>query len=270
MAKENWYHAAGIIWPHLVSAAVRRATYPYHEIASWVGTLDVKAGKALGPIQEYCLEARLPPLNILGVSKATGKPGDGFIAWDLNDLDVAYEAVYAFNWSALENPFDRFGVNDTLESLAEELLETPHNAQSIYGVAKTRGNAQRIFRTALLRAYGERCAICGLGFVQALDAAHIISWEHATAKERLDPANGILLCATHHKLFDAGELTVSRSMKVVYCDPEMEQPDYRTFDKLLVVDFHSKEIGLPANERLRPNPEYLRVSHDHWGWGDLR
>ncbi|WP_180970730.1 HNH endonuclease [Burkholderia sp. WAC0059] len=269
MARDNWYHAAGIIWPRLVSASTRRETHTYHEIASWVGTLNINAGKALGPIQEHCIESGLPPLSILGVNKATQKPGDGFTAWGFDNLDAGYQAVYAFNWSALENPFDRFGPDDTPESLAEELLETPGNAAQIYKVAKTRGNAQRIFRAALLHAYEGRCAICGFGFEEALEAAHIIRWDDASPQQRLDPANGLLLCATHHKLFDAGYLTVDCSMKVIYWDPEMEEKDYRTFDKLLTVDFHSREIALPSKKRLHPNPDHLRVSHHYWEWGDL-
>jgi len=47
----------------------------------------------MGVIQDYCLEEKLPPLTILLVNQH-GRPGEGFIAWDVDDLDEGYRPRY--------------------------------------------------------------------------------------------------------------------------------------------------------------------------------
>ncbi|MFN0083798.1 MAG: HNH endonuclease [Blastocatellia bacterium] len=43
--------------------------------------------------------------------------------------------------------------------------------------------------------------MCGIAFLELLDAAHIISHKEAGTH---DPRNGMILCASHHRAFDAG------------------------------------------------------------------
>ena len=47
----------------------------------------------LGLIQNYCIEEKLPPLTILVVDKS-GKPGTGFIAYDVDKLAEGMALVY--------------------------------------------------------------------------------------------------------------------------------------------------------------------------------
>ena len=49
-----------------------------------------------GPIQDWFLHEKQPPLTILAMSGRRHRPGEGFIAWNVNDLDEGYEQVYAF------------------------------------------------------------------------------------------------------------------------------------------------------------------------------
>ena len=53
-----------------------------------------------------------------------------------------------------------------------------------------------------------------MSYVEALEAAHIIPWSKASLEERLLSKNGLLLCATHHRLFDAGLLTLSPTFQI--------------------------------------------------------
>lgn len=269
MENKNWFHAAGIVWPMLTDAAARGNTITYGNIAPHIQTNPLSVGRALGPIQDYCLENHLPPLTAIVVGKTSNEPGAGFIAWDIDDVGSAHTKVFEFRWSSIDNPFGGFDEYDTIESLASEIVSTPHAAAAIYRKVRVRGVAQLIFRQALLSAYECRCAICGLSFSAALEAAHIIPWNKATPGQRLDPANGLLLCASHHKLLDANLMTVSRLLKVVYYDPDMADGDYSEFDGALTARLHGKPIHLPKEERLRPNPEYLRQVHIDTKWGDL-
>lgn len=267
--KKNWYHAAGAIWPLLVSSAARHSTVTYAQIAPIIPTNPLSVGKALGPIQDYCLDNRLPPLTSIVVQKATGIPGEGFIAWDVDDLTSAHASVFNFNWALVANPYGDFGTADTPESLAEQIVANPSSAREIYAMVKVRGVAQYIFRAALLGAYENKCAICRFSFPNALDAAHIIPWERANPDQRLDPRNGILLCSLHHRLFDAGLITLTESWKVSYYDPEMKDGPYSSADKQMTVNLHGTNAHLPTNRKLRPCVQSLAFHHKQHDLGPL-
>jgi putative restriction endonuclease len=73
------------------------------------------------------------------------------------------------------------------------------------------------FREHVLLAYERRCAICGyegrLGVqTVAVDAAHVRWWAFAGPD---GVANGICLCAMHHKLFDLGVVGISDSHRLL-------------------------------------------------------
>ena len=67
---------------------------------------------------------------------------------------------------------------------------------------------QRRFRQLLLKHYPAECAYCGLDVLQVLDAAHIKSDSEGG---KASTKNGRLLCANHHRAFDAGILRWSGS-----------------------------------------------------------
>jgi predicted restriction endonuclease len=58
------------------------------------------------------------------------------------------------------------------------------------------------FRADLEQRWNGLCAVTGCGAV--LQASHIKPWADCNNQERLDPANGLLLCANIHALFDSG------------------------------------------------------------------
>lgn len=60
------------------------------------------------------------------------------------------------------------------------------------------------FRTNLMRMWDEQCAVTGCSVSEALRASHIKPWRSASNRERLDPANGLLLVANLDALFDRG------------------------------------------------------------------
>ncbi|MCX7112205.1 MAG: HNH endonuclease [Proteobacteria bacterium] len=268
MAK-NWEHAAGIVWSLLVVAAKRNETRIYGvDIAPAINTNALSVTHALSPIQDYCLESRLPPLTAIAVNKG-GIPGSGFIAWDVDDLVSAHQKVFAYDWEKIPNPYASFGPQDTSASLAQKIVDDPGNAEDVYTQVRVRGVIQIIFRAALIKAYDGQCAICGSTFKAAMDAAHLKSWQTSTPKERLDTRNGLLLCATHHRLLDAGLITVSQSHKVHYCDPGMEKRQYSMCDKGLTVDLHGKKIYLPSDQRHWPSRDYLTAHHREKRWGTV-
>lgn len=60
------------------------------------------------------------------------------------------------------------------------------------------------FRSALIAAWGGTCPVAEVDHVELLRASHIKPWAASTDHERLDPFNGLLLCAHVDALFDRG------------------------------------------------------------------
>jgi putative restriction endonuclease len=72
------------------------------------------------------------------------------------------------------------------------------------------------FREQVLMAYEYQCAFCGYdGMIDrsavGLEAAHVRWWAIGGPD---DPANGLCLCALHHKLFDKGVLGLTPQREV--------------------------------------------------------
>ncbi len=87
--------------------------------------------------------------------------------------------------------------------------EVRDSASPTYGAGAKRSRSAR-FREQVLLAYEHRCCVCGfdlrIGNVSAgLEAAHI-QWHTAGGPDV--EANGLSLCALHHKLFDLGAFTL--------------------------------------------------------------
>jgi putative restriction endonuclease len=253
--RKNWEHAAGVVWPLLVDRAKRRSKLFYEDLAPHIRTNNLNVGRALGPIQDYCLTNRHPPLTSIVVQKVTGLPGEGFIAWDFDDLEAGQTAAFDFDWSQIANPYGGFSDADTTDTLVAAIIARPEETAD--RKVRDRGVAQLIFRAALLRAYNRTCAMCGMTFEVALEACHMIPWSSATSNQRLDVRNGLLLCATHHALFDNGDLSVTTDYALEYADPHMAFRPYTPADKAISLELHGMKLRLPNDRRLWPSEEAI-------------
>jgi hypothetical protein len=87
---------AAQVWSVLALAARNRQVLTYDIVSKLVGVPRQGLGKALEPIQSYCLLEKLPPLTILVVREDTGLPGAGFIA--AADIPKTQIEVFAYDW----------------------------------------------------------------------------------------------------------------------------------------------------------------------------
>jgi putative restriction endonuclease len=264
--RKNWDQAAGAIWPALTSAAAERNLLKYGEIAPLIPTNPLSVGRALGPIQSYCLDANIPPLTAIVVGKTTGLPGSGFVAWDIDNLEEGIEGVFRYPWDTIANPFTGFADGTTEAGFADELVTYPDAAEGVYSRIKNRGVAQRVFRRALLKAYDNKCCMCGLSFESALEAAHIVPWSESSPAERMDPRNGLLLCSTHHRMFDAAEITIDVDYKIEYFDPEGSDGPYSAADHSLSISLHGSTIRLPKKLDVAPSMFAVNRRRDMDEW----
>lgn len=115
---------------------------------------------------------------------------------------------------------------------------------------------QESFRWRVLRAYGERCAVCRLQHTELLDAAHILPDGHPRG-EPIVP-NGLALCGLHHSAFDSHILGVRPDLVIDIRKDVLEEPDGPMLRHGLQ-GFHGLQIHVPRPADLRPSPELLAM-----------
>lgn len=210
----------------------------------------------LSAIYDYCNEHELPPLTILVTYKGAGKPIQDFIARNADEAQAALTLVHGYNWSQLENPFGFARDGTTEDDLARLIASSPDRAADVYQRVLVRGSAQAVFRRMLMHTYEGRCAFCGLSLAAALQAAHIVPWNAATNEQRLAPSNGVLLCATHHALYDSGAMGID-SQGTVVCDKTAFGKSLHDIDNQVTLDLHGHLAYLPDRPDHRPLPDAL-------------
>lgn len=90
---------------------------------------------------------------------------------------------------------------------------------------------QSAFREKLLEIYEYRCAITGCDAVDALEAAHITPYQ---GEKTNHPANGLILRADLHALFDLGLLAIDSATMSVRLAPQLMQTSYRELASIVV------------------------------------
>lgn len=126
-----------------------------------------------------------------------------------------------------------------------------------YEVSRQRDPA---FRTSVLQAYEQRCAVTGLwlaldGTIFGCEAAHI-KWHAYNGPDKV--ANGLALSPTMHKLFDRGAWTLTDDNKVLVSrnltgdDTSMQH----------LRSHHKKPIRPPLSEKDQPSPEFIKWHRD--------
>lgn len=251
--KPNHEQRAYYAWSELVRAAKERTLLRYTEIGNSIGIHHRAVGFALDPIHRYCIRENLPPLSILVVNE-TGLPGKGFTAWDSDRFDEGCELVFEHPWENEPNPFVYAADGARIEELAAELTARA-DPEEMYARVRVRGAAQELFRQVMLRTYRSRCAVCAFPIVEALDAAHLKQWSACSRRERLDPANGLLLCRNHHALFDAGLLAIGGDGRLCVNRNKVRSNAIDNLDGL--------RLRKPAVSGNEPGTQYLRWHREH-------
>ena len=83
-------------WSVLAFAAREQKVVSYEMLAEMTGMANT-SGRELGYVFYYCKRNKLPLLNLLAISKDTGRPGEGCPA-DLSDLPAQQARVFVYDW----------------------------------------------------------------------------------------------------------------------------------------------------------------------------
>jgi putative restriction endonuclease len=112
---------------------------------------------------------------------------------------------------------------------------------------------QARFRGRVIPAYELQCTICRLREVRLLDAAHITSDAEVLGEPAI--ANGLSLCAIHHRAFDQHLVAITPTYEVEVSRRLLDDEDGPMLD--LLKGFHGEPIFLPRRRIQRPDPERL-------------
>ncbi|RNF40389.1 HNH endonuclease [Planococcus salinus] len=133
--------------------------------------------------------------------------GQNIFTWEQEQLELAIEVVRKTE----HNPL--------MTLVAEMELEIKTKMR--------RGHEQ--FRASLQPLWKNECPLCGVAIDAALTASYAKPWKDSDDAERLDPYNGILLCANHAALYTAGLIafTGGGRLRVASRIPERDYSVYR-------------------------------------------
>ncbi len=117
---------------------------------------------------------------------------------------------------------------------------------------------QKHFRGALLREFKCKCAICNINIKELLVASHIVAYcDCPKDEEKIDPNNGLLLCALHDDLFDKGFISFDETGKILLNSDILPEDMY----ELMNIDKNTKLESDFMNES---RAEYLKRHKKRW------
>jgi predicted restriction endonuclease len=126
---------------------------------------------------------------------------------ELTEGEAAY--LDRFYRQVPENTIEGAAQDNIRSSISEDIisdLEAIGSDLSIDETTRTQLIPARLgqgqFRDAVLRRWEMTCAVTGCTQLEVLRASHVTPWRDADNKQRLNPANGILLTANLDALFD--------------------------------------------------------------------
>ncbi|WP_319772958.1 HNH endonuclease [Breoghania sp.] len=153
------------------------------------------------------------------------------------------------------------GASETLATGFEE-AQAPYIFDDIperRKILTSRTARDGVFRRVVLNAYGERCALTGLKFINGggraeVNAAHIIPVEH-NGPDIIN--NGIALCGTVHWMFDRGLIGLSNDLKILI---SRQANDPNAIQRLINSDGYA---STPKRATDRPHPRFLDWHREH-------
>lgn len=117
---------------------------------------------------------------------------------------------------------ERLAVETAERAKMEELLDfaagegPPPNAPTQVKQLIEARLGQGKFRKDVLKRWGGRCAISGVGNSEVVRASHMRPWKKCVAsQDKLDPQNGLPLTPNYDVLFDRGLISFTRNGKMV-------------------------------------------------------
>jgi len=201
-----------------------------------------------------CAEAELPLIYFLQVKR---RPNPEY---------VIFAPVFVIGWDdttrrflidlSEQKPGEVTSPPPVTHQLTLPAIRTPHSPMEIREMSKSyvittvqRRLYHARFRNAVLKAYRDRCAVCGLRLRPLLDAAHVVP--DRDPQPVIAVNEGLALCATHHRAFDAHIIRYDSDYTIHIELPERFSAGQGERDMLMAFD--GKKLELPEDEELWPS-----------------
>lgn len=156
--------------------------------------------------------------------------------------------------------------DDVLTNIDLDLDGDEQETTALREVLVRRGQGQ--FRSRVLANFEHSCAFCGLRSrvpdrnAYLLIASHIRPWAASNGHARLDPANGLSLCALHDRAFEWGFLGLDQDLKVVVSAGAREHYEPEERVKAEIEDLHGQPLGRRERHFVEPGTSYLEFHRD--------
>lgn len=183
------------------------------------------------------------------------------------DYVMNLEKLHAFS----ESERDLEVLTEVAESIDEERLATDEitaqvsPARQAVVLTVNRKLRDNSFRRRVLTAYHYQCAFCSLQ-LDLVDAAHIVPVSDECSTD--ETANGVALCALHHRAYDACYITFDEQYRVVHSDAKMHRLREIGHDggsEKFLRDLR-RMIHLPPSAGDRLRREYISIANELRGW----
>lgn len=133
--------------------------------------------------------------------------------------------------------------------VTSDLLSAPTESQRIAPLRLR----QALFRRIVLASYRAKCCVCGNPVPALLVASHIIPWAQR-ANLRMNPHNGLCMCALHDRAFDCRLLAVSSDYSIRISDAVQAYLPSEALENGLT-RYDGGSIDLP--DKFLPSREFL-------------
>ncbi len=199
-----------------------------------------------------CAEAELPLIYFL---QAKRRPNPEY---------VIFAPVYVVGWDdearrflvdlSEQKPGEVVSPAPPMRQLELPVLRKPSSPMEIRELTKSyavttvqRRLYQAHFRNTILGAYRDRCAVCVLHVRPLLDAAHVTG--DNDPKAVIEVREGLALCATHYRAFNAGILRYDDEY-IIHIDlPDGSRGEG---EQAMLLAFEGRRLTLPSDETLWP------------------
>ena len=201
----------------------------------------------------YVAKARKENCTLLGVAERKLRvPRARKGQWGMGQSNIRYVRGADESEDFVRRLREHIGLPGSvpLPEEADEESFDPNNAEDARKrikrtIIERRG--QKKFRNSLLSAYDGKCAITDCSIRDVLEAAHIVPYRGPDTDEI---ANGLLLRADLHTLFDCQLLAVNPDTMEVLLAPGIAESEYKKW--------RGRRIRLPKDKKAQPSKEALR------------
>lgn len=193
------------------------------------------------------LDPELKKMNVTGLTHGAKMEK---IVWDEfnnNRERLVYEA---------EKIIEKLSTT-SIEDIYLSTEEVDYSSDDKIRLVKTRIN-QNFFRSSVLSAYNNTCAITNMQVGEFLVASHIKPWAE-DKNNRLNPHNGICLNSIHDKAFDRGYITIDKNYRIIISS-RLKEFYSNKFINDVFKKYEGNKILLP--KKFKPSLNFLEYHND--------